>query len=192
MRFSQLDIKGLWLIEPKRFGDDRGYFAETFRRAEFEEATGANGDFIQDNESVSRYGVVRGLHFQRGEFWQAKIVRVSRGAVLDVAVDLRAGSSTFGRYVAVELTADNGLQLYIPRGFAHGFAVLSDLAVFQYKCDEFYHPEADGGISIHDDSLGIDWRIDPTEAILSDKDTKHALLKDFNSPFDINIDLYCK
>lgn len=184
MRFSQLDIKGLWLIEPKRFGDDRGYFAETFRRAEFEEATGANGDFIQDNESVSRYGVVRGLHFQRGEFWQAKIVRVSRGAVLDVAVDLRAGSPTFGRYVAVELTADNGLQLYIPRGFAHGFAVLSPEAQFQYKVDNVYMPSAECTLSFNDPFVGVDWRIPVDDMTLSPKDMRGLSLDEI-TPYNL-------
>ena len=160
MRFSQLDIKGLWLIEPKRFGDDRGYFAETFRRAEFEEATGANGDFIQDNESVSR------------------------GAVLDVAVDLRAGSPTFGRYAAVELTADNGLQLYIPRGFAHGFAVLSPEAQFQYKVDNVYMPSAECTLSFNDPSVGVDWRIPIADMTLSPKDMRGLSLDEI-TPYNL-------
>ena len=135
------------------------------------------------------YGVMRGLHFQRPPYTQSKLVRCVKGAVLDVAVDIRKGSPTYGQHVAVELTEDNHKQFFVPRGFAHGFAVLSETAVFQYKCDEFYHPEADGGISILDDSLSIDWRI-VDKAILSEKDTKHPLLKDFDSPFDIKIDLY--
>ena len=139
---------------------------------------------------MSSYGVMRGLHFQRPPFTQSKLVRCVKGAVLDVAVDIRKGSPTYGQHVAVELTEDNHRQFFVPRGFAHGFAVLSETAVFQYKCDEFYHPEADGGISIIDDSLGIDWRITTEKALLSEKDTKHAMLKDFESPFDINVNLY--
>lgn len=149
-------------------------------------------DFVQDNESCSVRGVMRGLHFQLPPFTQSKLVRCVRGAVLDVAVDIRKGSPTFGRHVAVELTEENHRQFFVPRGFAHGFAVLSDTAVFQYKCDNYYHPEADGGISIQDPSLGIDWRIDPSQAILSDKDLRHPLLADFESPFDIDTDLYSR
>ena len=133
---------------------------------------------------------MRGLHFQRPPFTQSKLVRCVKGAVLDVAVDIRKGSPTYGQHVAVELTEDNHRQFFVPRGFAHGFAVLSETAIFQYKCDEFYHPEADGGISIVDISLGIDWRIPTEKALLSEKDTNHACLKDFDSPFDININLY--
>ena len=147
-------------------------------------------NFVQDNESKSSYGVMRGLHFQRPPFTQSKLVRCVKGAVLDVAVDIRKGSKTYGQHVAVWLREDNHRPFFVPRGFAHGFAVLSETAVFQYKCDEFYHPEADGGISILDDSLGIDWRIPIEMANLSEKDTKHALLKDFDSPFDINVLLY--
>jgi dTDP-4-dehydrorhamnose 3,5-epimerase len=139
---------------------------------------------------MSSYGVMRGLHFQLPPFYQRKLVRCVKGAVLDVAVDIRKGSPTYGQHVAVELTEDNYRQFFVPRGFAHGFAVLSETAVFQYKCDEFYHPEADGGISIVDDSLGINWKINPERTLLSEKDTKHDLLMDFDSPFDINIDLY--
>ena len=139
--------------------------------------------FVQDNESCSRRGVMRGLHFQMPPFTQAKLVRCVRGAVLDVAVDIRRGSPTYGRHVAVELTEDNHRQFFVPKGFAHGFSVLSDVAVFQYKCDEFYHPEADAGISILDESLGIDWRIPLEEAVLSEKDTRHPLLSGFESPF---------
>lgn len=141
--------------------------------------------FVQDNESKSSYGVMRGLHFQRPPFAQSKLVRCVKGMVLDVAVDIRKGSPTYGQHVAVELTEDNLRQFLVPRGFAHGFAVLSETAVFQYKCDEFYHPEVDGGISILDNSLGIDWRIPTDKVILSEKDTKQALLKDLDSPFSI-------
>ncbi len=182
MEVIETSIKGLFIIEPRIFEDPRGYFFESFSQREFDEKVGKI-TFVQDNESMSSYGVMRGLHFQRPPFTQSKLVRCVKGAVLDVAVDLRKGSLTYGKHVAVELTEDNHRQFFIPKGFAHGFAVLSDTAVFQYKCDEFYHPEADGGVCILDESLGIDWRIPTTEAILSDKDTKHPLLKDFESPF---------
>lgn len=183
-------IEGVLIIEPKVFGDARGYFLESFNVKEFAEKTGLNINFVQDNESMSSYGVMRGLHFQRPPFTQSKLVRCVKGAVLDVAVDIRKGSPTYGQHVAVELTEDNHRQFFVPRGFAHGFAVLSDMAVFQYKCDNFYAPQADGGISILDNSLGIDWKIPTDKALLSEKDTKHALLKDFDSPFDINVSLY--
>ena len=175
-------IDGLFIIEPKIFEDSRGYFFESFSQREFEDKIGPI-HFVQDNESKSSYGVMRGLHFQRPPYTQSKLVRCVKGAVLDVAVDIRKGSPTYGQHVAVELTEDNHRQFFIPKGFAHGFAVLSKTAVFQYKCDEFYHPEADGGISILDDSLGIDWRIPTGKAVLSEKDTKHPLLRDFDSPF---------
>ena len=145
---------------------------------------------MQDNESMSVYGVMRGLHFQRPPFTQSKLVRCVKGAVLDVAVDIRMGSPTYGQHVAVELTEDNHRQFFVPRGFAHGFAVLSEIAVFQYKCDNFYAPQADGGISIADESLGIDWRIPADKILLSEKDMLHACLKDFDSPFTIDMDLY--
>lgn len=194
MEIVQTDIKDVLIIEPRVFKDSRGYFFESFSQREFDEKVasilGHSINFVQDNESMSSYGVMRGLHFQRPPFSQSKLVRCVRGAVIDVAVDIRKGSPTYGKHVAVELTEDNHRQFFIPRGFAHGFAVLSETAVFQYKCDEFYHPEADGGISIIDDSLGIDWKIPTENAILSEKDTKHALLKDFITPFDINIPLY--
>lgn len=183
MEIIKTDIEGVVILEPKVFRDARGYFFESYSKREFDEKV-APVDFVQDNESCSTRGVMRGLHFQRPPFTQAKLVRCVKGAVLDVAVDLRKGSPTYGRHVAVELTEENHRQFFIPKGFAHGFAVLSDIAVFQYKCDEFYHPEADGGISILDPSLEIDWRIDPAEAILSEKDTKHPLLKDFITPFE--------
>lgn len=184
------DIEGVLIIEPKVFGDVRGYFLESFNAREFAEKTGLNINFVQDNESMSSYGVMRGLHFQVPPYTQSKLVRCVKGAVLDVAVDIRKGSPTYGKHVAVELTEDNHRQFFIPRGFAHGFAVLSETAVFQYKCDEFYHPEADGGISIIDDSLGIDWKIPTDKAILSEKDKKHVALKDFETPFSIDISLY--
>lgn len=183
------DIEGVVIIKPRIFTDARGYFFESYSKREFDERV-RRVDFVQDNESCSSRGVMRGLHFQRPPFTQSKLVRCVRGRVLDVAVDIRKGSPTYGRHVVVELSEDNHLQFFVPRGFAHGFAVLSDTAVFQYKCDNYYHPEADGGIAITDASLGIDWRIDPGQAILSEKDTRHPLMKDFDSPFDINIDLY--
>ena len=190
----QTEIPGVVIIEPKVFGDARGYFFESYSQREFDEKVapilGYKVNFVQDNESMSTYGVMRGLHFQRPPFTQSKLVRCVKGCVLDVAVDIRKGSPTYGKHVAVELTEENHRQFFVPRGFAHGFAVLSEVAVFQYKCDEFYHPEADGGISIVDDSLGIDWRIPTENALLSEKDTKHVCLKDFDSPFDINVPLY--
>ena len=214
MQVIKTNIEGVVIIEPRVFKDARGYFFESFSQREFDEKV-APIRFVQDNESMSSYGVMRGLHFQRPPFTQSKLVRCVKGAVLDVAVDIRKGSSTYGQHVSCLLCAHDeegeriaselgevltssisplpsyiGLQFYIPKGFAHGFAVLSETAVFQYKCDEFYHPEADGGISILDDSLGIDWHIPTDKAILSEKDTKHPLLKDFDSPFDINVSLY--
>lgn len=182
MEVIKTDIPGVCIIEPRVFKDARGYFFVSYLKREFDEKVGRI-DFVQDNVSMSSRGVMRGLHFQRPPFTQAKLVRCVKGCVLDVAVDIRKGSPTYGKHVAVELSEENRRQFFIPKGFAHGFAVLSETAVFQYKCDEYYHPEADGGISILDDSLCIDWRIDPSEAILSEKDTKHELLKDFVSPF---------
>lgn len=189
MNILQTSIPGVVIIEPRLFKDDRGYFFESFSERDFN-AQVREVKFVQDNESMSSYGVMRGLHFQRPPFTQSKLVRCVKGAVLDVAVDIRKGSPTYGQHVAVELTEENHRQFFVPRGFAHGFAVLSETAIFQYKCDNFYHPEADGGISILDDSLGIDWRIPTDHAILSEKDTKHPLLKDFDSPFDFNVSLY--
>ena len=188
-------IEGVVIIEPRIFGDARGYFFESFSQREFDEKVaipqyGKPIIFVQDNESMSSYGVMRGLHFQRPPFTQSKLVRCVKGKVLDVAVDIRKGSPTYGQHVAVELTEDNHRQFFVPRGFAHGFVVLSETAVFQYKCDEFYHPEADGGINIQDETLGIDWQIKMEEALLSEKDTKHACLADFDSPFEINNNLY--
>ena len=195
MEVIQTKIPGVVILEPKIFGDARGYFFESFSQKEFDEKVaipnfGKSIQFVQDNESMSSYGVMRGLHFQSPPFTQSKLVRCVKGKVLDVAVDIRKGSPTYGQHVAVELTEDNHRQFFVPRGFAHGFAVLSETAIFQYKCDNFYAPQADGGISILDDNLGIDWYIPTDEALLSDKDLKHALLKDFDSPFDINSILY--
>lgn len=213
MEIIKTAIEGLVIIEPKVFKDARGYFFESFSQREFEEKV-RKVNFVQDNESMSSYGVMRGLHFQAPPFTQSKLVRCVKGAVLDVAVDIRKGSPTYGQHVSVLLAAHDeegkriaeefaslnahhsslnvglGLQFFVPRGFAHGFAVLSETAVFQYKCDNFYAPQADGGISIKDDSLGIDWRIPTDKALLSEKDTKHPFLNDFDSPFDYNIDLY--
>lgn len=220
MNVIKTAIDGVVIIEPRIFEDARGYFFESFSQREFDEKVapilGHTVTFVQDNESKSSYGVMRGLHFQRPPYTQSKLVRCVKGAVLDVAVDIRKGSPTYGQHVECLLCAHDeegeriareyenksrssflvppssmiGIQFFVPRGFAHGFAVLSETAVFQYKCDEFYHPEADGGISILDDSLGIDWRIPTDKAILSEKDTKHSLLKDFDTPFDIHVNLY--
>jgi len=184
MKLIETGIEGVVILEPHVFTDARGYFFESYNKKDFEELVGSV-NFVQDNESCSSRGVMRGLHFQRPPFTQAKLVRCVKGRVLDVAVDIRKGSPTYGQHVAVELTEDNHCQFFIPKGFAHGFAVLSELAVFQYKCDEFYHPEADGGISILDESLGIDWQLNLDEANLSEKDTKHPLLKDFDTPFSL-------
>ena len=178
-------IEGVVIIEPKVFKDARGYFFESFSQREFEEKV-RKINFVQDNESVSSYGVMRGLHFQCPPFTQSKLGRCVKGAVLDVAVDIRKGSPTYGKHVAVELSEDNHRQFFIPQGFAHGFAVLSNEAIFQYKCDNFYHPEADGGICITDQTLGIDWKIPLSEALLSEKDKMHPLLADFDSPFIYN------
>lgn len=182
MEVINTDIEGVVIIEPRIFKDDRGYFFESFSQREFNEKV-APITFVQDNESMSSYGVMRGLHFQRPPFTQSKLVRCVKGRVLDVVVDIRKGSPTYGRHVAVELTEDNHRQFFIPRGFAHGFAVLSETAVFQYKCDNFYAPQADGGISILDESLGIDWLIPTDKAILSPKDLNHPKLAEFDSPF---------
>ena len=217
MEIIKTSIPGVLIIEPRVFKDSRGYFFESFAQREFDSKTkpilGHSINFVQDNESMSSYGVMRGLHYQRMPYTQSKLVRCVKGAVLDVAVDIRKGSPTFGQHVSCLLTGRDeegvkiaeqfakesvinnqqsviGLQFFIPRGFAHGFAVLSETAVFQYKCDEFYHPEADGGINIKDETLGIDWRIPMEKAILSEKDLKHACLKDAVLDFDINDKLY--
>ena len=189
MEVKKTKIEGVAIIEPKVFKDARGYFFESFSQREFEEKV-RKISFVQDNESMSSYGVMRGLHFQCPPFTQSKLVRCVKGRVLDVAVDIRKGSPTYGQHVAVELTEDNHRQFFVPRGFAHGFAVLSETAVFQYKCDNFYAPQADGGISIKDESLNIDWRIPTGDALLREKDTLHVCLNDFDSPFDYNVNLY--
>lgn len=189
MEVIKTPIEGVVIIEPRIFTDARGYFFESYSKREFDEKV-RPVNFVQDNESCSTKGVMRGLHFQRPPFTQSKLVRCVKGAVLDVAVDIRKGSPTYGQHVAVELTEDNHRQFFVPRGFAHGFAVLSDIAVFQYKCDNYYAPQADGGIAITDESLGIDWCLDISDVILSEKDTRHPLLADFDSPFDFNTDLY--
>lgn len=184
MEVIETSVSGLLIIKPRVFCDARGYFFESFSQREFEEKVGPIC-FVQDNESMSSYGVMRGLHFQHPPFTQRKLVRCVRGSVLDVAVDIRKGSPTYGQHVAIELTEENHLQFFVPQGFAHGFSVLSETAVFQYKCDNFYAPQADDGISILDESLGIDWKIPKDKAILSEKDMRHVLLKDFDSPFSI-------
>ena len=182
MNFIETAIEGVFIIEPRIFADERGYFFESYSRAAFE-AAGLHYDFVQDNQSKSVYGTVRGLHFQKGEHAQAKLVRVLEGTVLDVAVDLRRTSHTYGQYVAVELSAENNRQLLIPRGFAHGFSVLSETAVFAYKCDNLYCRESEGGIRFDDPSLAIDWRIDPAKALTSDKDKLHPYFSEFESCF---------
>lgn len=182
MEIIKTAIEGPLILEPKIFYDQRGYFFESYNKSVFDELVGKI-DFVQDNESFSSRGVMRGLHFQRPPHAQAKLVRCIKGNVLDVAVDIRKGSPTYGKHVAVELTGENHHQFFIPRGFAHGFVVLSDTALFQYKCDNFYAPQADGGISILDSTLNIDWQIDLKDAILSEKDKHHPDLADFDSPF---------
>lgn len=183
MEFIKTEIEGPLILQPKIFTDPRGYFFESFAQREFDAAVGREVRFVQDNESFSSYGVMRGLHFQRPPFTQAKLVRCVVGRVLDVAVDIRVGSPTYGKHVAVELSAENHRAFFVPRGFAHGFAVLSETALFQYKCDNYYAPQADGGIDISDPSLKIDWQIDPAKAILSEKDLRHPRLEQFDSPF---------
>ena len=175
MNIIKTELPGVLIVEPKVFGDARGYFFESWNQAAYE-AVGITNQWVQDNESKSCAGVLRGLHYQAAPYTQAKIVRAIVGAVLDVAVDIRKGSPTYGKHVAVELSAENKRQLYIPRGFAHGFAVLSDEAVFAYKCDNPYTPSADRGVLFSDPAIGIDWRIDVSKALLSEKDTKHPLL----------------
>lgn len=182
MEVKSTKIEGVYILEPRVFKDVRGYFFESFSKRDFEEKIG-KVNFVQDNESCSTKGVLRGLHFQKPPYSQAKLVRCVVGKVLDVAVDLRKDSPTYGQYVSVELTEENHRQFFIPKGFAHGFEVLSDVAVFQYKCDEYYHPESEGGIDPFDPALGIDWHTLESEAIVSDKDKKHPKLSEFQSPF---------
>ena len=190
MEVIKTAIEGVVIIEPKIFGDERGYFFESFNAAEFARKVGVNTVFVQDNESKSKYGVLRGLHFQKGEFAQSKLVRVVEGRVIDVAVDIRRGSPTFGKHVAVELSKENKRQLFIPRGFAHGFAVLSEEAVFQYKCDNLYAHDHEGANARNDPKKGIDWQIRQEDAILSEKDRKHPTLDEAEELFDYNTDYY--
>lgn len=189
MNIIKTFIDGVLILEPNLFKDTRGYFFEAFNQKEFEENV-CRTIFVQDNESKSSYGVVRGLHFQKPPFAQSKLVRVVKGSVLDVAVDIRKGSPTFGQYVSVELTDENHRQLFIPRGFAHGFSVLSKEVIFQYKCDNYYAPQCEGAIAWDDPELGIDWKIPMNKMILSEKDKKHQNLIDAQWLFDVNIDLY--
>lgn len=190
MKIIKTDIDGIVIIEPRVFSDSRGYFFESFNQKEFEEKI-CKTTFVQDNESKSSYGVLRGLHFQKPPFAQSKLVRVVKGAVLDVAVDIRAGSPTFGQHVSVELTGDNHRQLFIPRGFAHGFSVLSEEVIFQYKCDNLYAPQYEGAIAWDDPDLGIDWRIPKDMVLLSEKDKTHPRLKEAEWLFDYSDMLYC-
>ncbi|MBR4229673.1 MAG: dTDP-4-dehydrorhamnose 3,5-epimerase [Bacteroidales bacterium] len=183
MNIIKTDIDGVLIVEPRVFGDARGYFFESFNARDFMQQTGIDIHFVQDNESRSCRGVVRGLHFQIPPYAQSKLVRVVEGRVLDVAVDIREGSPTYGHHVAVELSAENKRQFFLPKGFAHGFAVLSDVAVFQYKCDEYYHPEAEGAIAWDDPTLAIDWKLNPSDVILSDKDSHHPNFNNFKTPF---------
>ena len=190
MEVQETSIPGVVIIKPRVFEDSRGYFFESFSQREFNEKVRPI-TFVQDNESKSSYGVVRGLHYQKPPYTQSKLVRCVRGRVLDVAVDIRLGSPTFGRHVAVELSEDNHVQFFIPKGFAHGFAVLSETAIFQYKCDEFYHPEADSGIQLLDEKLGIDWQIPWEKAIMSEKDKVRERLSQLVSfDFDYKVDYY--
>lgn len=189
MEVIKTDIEGVVIVEPRIFKDDRGYFYESFSQREFEEKV-FRTTFVQDNQSKSSYGVVRGLHFQKPPYSQSKLVRCIKGAVLDVAVDIRKGSPTFGKYVAVELTEDNHRQFFVPRGFAHGFAVLSDEAVFQYKCDNFYNKESEGAVAWDDPELAIDWRIPVEKVLLSEKDKLSKTIAEADFLFDYNEKLY--
>lgn len=189
MEVIKTEIEGVVIIEPRIFKDERGYFYESFSQREFEEKV-CRTVFVQDNQSKSSYGVVRGLHFQKPPYCQSKLVRCIKGAVLDVAVDIRKGSPTFGKYVAVELTEDNHRQFFVPRGFAHGFAVLSEEAVFQYKCDNFYCRESEGSIAWDDPAVGIDWRIPAEKVLLSEKDRQSRNIADSEYLFDYNENLY--
>ena len=189
MNIIKTEIEGLVIVEPRIFRDDRGYFYESFSQREFEENV-CRTTFVQDNQSMSSYGVVRGLHFQKPPFCQSKLVRCIKGAVLDVAVDIRNGSPTFGKYVAVELTEDNHRQFFVPRGFAHGFAVLSEVAVFQYKCDNYYNKESEGAIAWNDEQIAVDWRLPSEKVILSEKDKLSKPLAEAEYLFDYNEKLY--
>ncbi|UPT76815.1 dTDP-4-dehydrorhamnose 3,5-epimerase [Sulfurovum sp. XGS-02] len=190
MKFIKTKIPDVIMIEPDIFADDRGYFMETYRSDKLQEALGFNIDFLQDNESKSSYGVLRGLHFQLPPFAQSKLARAIKGKILDIAVDIRKGSPTFGKYVAVELSEENKRMLFIPRGFAHGFVVLSEEAILSYKVDNYYAREFDRGIAFDDPTLNIDWQINPDHLLLSDKDKKQPLLLDTDKLFDYDEDLY--
>jgi len=190
MKYTPQAIPEVILIEPKVHGDERGYFVETFRQDLFEQATGYPVNFIQDNESKSVQGVLRGLHFQRPPYAQSKLVRVIEGCVLDVAVDIRTGSPTFGQHVSVELTADNKQQLFVPRGFAHGFVVLSETAIFAYKVDNYYSPECDAGLAFDDPQLNIDWQLPNNKLQLSNKDTTQPKLAELADAFDYQTNYY--
>lgn len=191
MKVIKTDIEDVVIIEPDVFGDARGYFFESYSQKKFDEQV-RPVKFVQDNESKSKYGVLRGLHFQKGKDAQSKLVRVVKGRVLDVAVDIRKGSPTFGKYVAVELTEDNHRQLFVPRGFAHGFSVLSEEAIFQYKCDNLYAPQSEGAIAWNDPDINIDWQLPAQDVLLSAKDSAHPMLKDSEYLFDYNVDYYAE
>ena len=183
MNVIQTHIDGVVIIEPKVFGDNRGYFFESYNDREFKEKTGYDIVFVQDNESKSKYGVVRGLHFQMPPYAQSKLVRVVKGAALDVAVDIRKGSPTYGQHVSVEITEENHRQVFIPKGFAHGFSVLSEEAIFQYRCDAFYNPQSEGALAWDDPDLNIDWKVPSDQVLLSEKDLHHTQFKNFETPF---------
>ena len=184
MEVIRTEIEGVLIVEPKVFGDSRGYFFESFNAREFAEKTGLDITFVQDNESKSRYGVLRGLHFQKPPFAQSKLVSVVRGKALDVAVDIRKGSPTFGRFILCELSEENHRRLFLPKGMAHGFVVLSEEAVFQYKCDDYYHPEVEGGIAWDDPEIGIPWPVPAEDVVLSARDLKHPRLQELDNPFE--------
>ncbi len=184
MAFIETSIKGLVIYDPKVFSDDRGYFMESYNKQFFDSNSNISCNFVQDNESYSSYGTLRGLHYQSGEHCQAKLVRVIEGLVLDVAVDIRTNSPTYGEYVSVELSGENKRQFFVPRGFAHGFVVLSDKALFSYKCDNYYSKASEGGIRFDDENIAIDWKIDHKDILLSDKD---AILPKFKEHKDVDI-----
>jgi dTDP-4-dehydrorhamnose 3,5-epimerase len=181
MKVTETHLKGCFIIEPTVFNDERGNFFESFHQKKFEEKTGLKVNFVQDNQSISQRGVLRGLHFQKGKFAQSKLVRVIKGSVLDVAVDLRKDSSTFGKHFSIILSEKNKLQLFIPRGFAHGFVVLEDDTIFSYKCDNYYNKSAEGGVMYNDPYLNIDWMLEEKEIQISEKDEKLKMLNNFNS-----------
>ena len=191
MKVIKTAIEDVVIIEPDVYGDSRGYFFESYSQKKFDEQVRPIR-FVQDNESKSKYGGLRGLHYQKGKCAQSKLVRVIKGRVLDVAVDIRKGSPTFGKYVAVELTEDNHRQLFVPRGFAHGFSVLSEAVIFQYKCDNLYAPESEGAIAWNDPDIGIDWQLPADDVLLSAKDAVHPMLKDVEDLFDYNVDYYAE